>query len=749
MTMAWKLFVDDLRHITSNVVSILIMLGLVVIPGLFSWFNIAASWDPFGSTKNLKFAVASVDEGYRSDLIPVKITVGDQIVNKLRANDQLDWTFTSKQDAIDGTKSGKYYAAVIIPKDFSTTMMTFFTGEARHATLTYYTNEKTNALAPKVTGQGADQVASQVNTMFAKTLMGTALDIAQSLIDTLSTPQAKQTMQTFNTNIGDLSSQLSDTATNLDTYQTLLSQAKALISNANTLIGTVSATSHQTGSQLQQSGKGVTDISSALTATSGTLRQALSDSGKSYGAVTDSIDATFDSAGRSASDVAAGIRRQANLVQDQIDRFQKIRSAIETAHDNVGTAMGVQPGSTPSEQQQQQYPVLYRAYTALGDMNTQVGTVIDRQTALRNGMNDAAADIDTKTSATSDHRQQIKALAKQAQDAVNGLSSDFATTLQPKIDTIGSDVAATVATLQNSSGKLDNAVANLQSSGTDISNSLDNVASVLSSTARQLTTASGKLKAFNTAFTDALNSGDMSKLKQLLGNDPETLAATLAAPVQLKTTAVYKVDNFGASLTPFYTFIPLWVGSLLMCVTLKTSVSRKRRATLGDPLPHEMFLGRFGIFALISLLQSTFSCAGTLLFLRVHTVHPWLFMLNGWLSGLVYVFIIYEFVAGFGNIGKALGVILLVMQISGSGGAYPLQVIPGFINDISPFLPVTHSVQAARAAIAGIYMNDYWIALGKLLLFVPPLLLLGMVLRKQLLRFNQWYVARVQKTKLI
>lgn len=276
MIMAWKLFVDDLRHITSNVVSILIMLGLVVIPGLFSWFNIAASWDPFGSTKNLKFAVASVDEGYRSDLIPVKITVGDQIVNKLRANDQLDWTFTSKQDAIDGTKSGKYYAAVIIPKDFSTTMMTFFTGEARHATLTYYTNEKTNALAPKVTGQGADQVASQVNTMFAKTLMGTALDIAQSLIDTLSTPQAKQTMQTFNTNIGDLSSQLSDTATNLDTYQTLLSQAKALISNANTLIGTVSTTSHQTGSQLQQSGKGVTDISSALTATSGTLRQALS-----------------------------------------------------------------------------------------------------------------------------------------------------------------------------------------------------------------------------------------------------------------------------------------------------------------------------------------------------------------------------------------------------------------------------------------------------------------------------------------
>ena len=181
----WKLFVGDVRRLTSNVVSIIIVIGLVVIPGLFSWFNVSASWDPFANTGNLKFAVANDDEGYKSDLIPVKISIGDQVVNTLRANDQMDWTFTTKKEAIDGTKSGKYYAAVVIPKDFSTRMMTFFTADGDHATLTYYNNEKKNALAPKITGQGADTVAAQINEMFSATLTSTALNIASQLADEL------------------------------------------------------------------------------------------------------------------------------------------------------------------------------------------------------------------------------------------------------------------------------------------------------------------------------------------------------------------------------------------------------------------------------------------------------------------------------------------------------------------------------------------------------------------------------------
>ena len=189
MSMIGKIFVSDVKHITSNIVSIIIVIGLTVIPGLFTWFNVAACWDPFANTRNLQFAIANEDDGYKGDLLPVRVDIGSQVINTLRANSQLDWTFTkTAQDAIEGTKSGKYYAAVVIPKGFSKTMMTFFTNDAQHATLDYYNNEKLNALAPKVTGQGADEISAQINEMFAKTLTSTALDIASSMLDSLSKP---------------------------------------------------------------------------------------------------------------------------------------------------------------------------------------------------------------------------------------------------------------------------------------------------------------------------------------------------------------------------------------------------------------------------------------------------------------------------------------------------------------------------------------------------------------------------------
>ena len=155
------------------------------------------------------------------------------------------------------------------------------------------------------------------------------------------------------------------------------------------------------------------------------------------------------------------------------------------------------------------------------------------------------------------------------------------------------------------------------------------------------------------------------------------------------------------------------------------------------------------MFVSIALLQSTFSCAGTLLFLRVQVVHPWLFMLVGWFSSIVYSFFTYTLVSTFANVGKAIGVLFLVMQISGPNAAYPLSILPHFISDISPWLPVSYSVTAMRGAIAGIYENDYWIAMGKLALFLVPLLFIGLVLRHALLGFNHWYEARVERTKLL
>ena len=122
----WEIFRRDIKRIKNSVIAMIVIMGITVVPCLYAWFNIAASWDPYGNTGNLKVAVASVDEGYEGSLIPLQINMGDQVLTSLRSNSQLDWVFTGRKKAIDGVKSGKYYAAIVIPKDFSSNMMSIF-----------------------------------------------------------------------------------------------------------------------------------------------------------------------------------------------------------------------------------------------------------------------------------------------------------------------------------------------------------------------------------------------------------------------------------------------------------------------------------------------------------------------------------------------------------------------------------------------------------------------------------------------
>ena len=250
---------------------------------------------------------------------------------------------------------------------------------------------------------------------------------------------------------------------------------------------------------------------------------------------------------------------------------------------------------------------------------------------------------------------------------------------------------------------------------------------MLDDTAAHLREAGAGLTTFHDDLADALTSGDADAVRSLLAGDASSLASALAAPVELDRKAVFPVANFGSGMAPYYTFIPLWTASILIALAVRTSLADEQRRRFRRLRPHQVFLGRFGVFALISLLQSTVSCAGSLLFL----------------------FFIYTMVVSFGNIGKAIGMLMLVFQVSGSAGSYPLQVLPGFMQRLSPFLPITHAINAMRAAIAGIYQNDYWMELSRLLLFVPPLLLLGLLLRKPLIGLNRRFGEQLERTKLI
>lgn len=717
----------DLRRAMSSVMALIVLFGLVVIPSLFTWFNVIASWNPFENTRNLTVAVANTDDGYQSDLMPLRINVGEQVVSALRANDELNWVITSEHDAIDGTRSGEYYAAIVLPTTFSADMMTFYANGGDRTRIDYYLNEKKNALAPKITGQGAGEVTKSVNEVFTETLSEAGMNIITSLSDYLDDADTQAALSRLQARVESVAAQLRAGAATADMFTSLISSSRPLLESASGLVSGSGDALRDARGALGGGKDAAASLNDVLSSTTASLDAALQSTSDSYQSVSDSIDQVFETMDSQSASAARTIAALADRVQTQVDQLQTLRDGLVT---------DVRP---------------LLPETALDAFDASVSAIdaaIARQMALEERLDEAATQITTAGTASQGTRAEIEQLTAQAKAAVDDARRSYTDSLRPKLDALASTLAGISSGVASIGDDLSSAARSLTGSSSTGS-TLTDAEALTADISDSLTETAGRFDAVAAALTTAIDTGDLTALTELIGADPHALAAHLAEPVELTRVPVYSVVSFGAAMTPLYTVLALWVGALLTSVAIRVDPPRGGRTGLPDLSPTETYLGRFGIFAVVGFLQSSLLGLGSVLFTQVQPQHPLLLILAGWVASLVFTLIIYTLVVTFGNAGKALAVLLLVMQISGSGGAYPLQVLPQWFQSISPFLPATHAVNAMRSAIAGIYQNDYWVSLGWLLAFTLPALLLGLVLRRPFIRSNQKMLAALQSTKLM
>lgn len=180
MRKAWEIFKRDVLRLLHNPVAMVITIGVCIIPSLYAWYNIEANWDPYGSTEGVKIAVANEDAGVETELTG-KLNAGEQTIDKLKENHDLGWVFTDAKKAEEGVRRGDYYAAIVIPHDFSEKLTSMLTGDFEQPELTYYVNEKKNAIAPKVTDTGAETIEMQLNETFVGTVTSTLVTEAKKL----------------------------------------------------------------------------------------------------------------------------------------------------------------------------------------------------------------------------------------------------------------------------------------------------------------------------------------------------------------------------------------------------------------------------------------------------------------------------------------------------------------------------------------------------------------------------------------
>lgn len=717
----------DFKRLFSNTVSVIIVLGLVLLPSLFTWYNVLACWDVFGNTGNLKVAVANSDEGYQSELVPLRVNIGEQVVSALRANDQMDWEFVDEQDAVEGVRAGRYYAAVVIPESFSRDMMTFYSDDMQHAGIVYYSNEKKNAIAPKVTGQGADQISNQVNRVFAETLSEAALGISATLLEYMDTTDASGVLGKLADRVDGISSQMHEGASVLRLHAELLGSARTLVEGSGGLFAQAGIFVGDATASVDEARAAADSASGALGGAVDALSWALSDSAAGFDAAVNSIDAAFDSASATAASTASELRSTAAVANSQADAFGDAAARLRAMQDSL-------PEATRSAVQ-----ALADRLDASALLQGQVG----------DALNSAAESVEAGDLDAQAKRDEAKRLARQASESLQDARSDYDTDVAPTLQRLSESMGSIATALPEVASVLGSVGSDLSSTAASIADRLGSAEQRLGAAADELDASGADLGDLSTRIVDALETGDSDALRQAVGSDPASLAQALSAPVRLDRQPVYPVNSFGSAMAPLYTTLALWIGALLIMVAIKMTPCSEALKRLNDPTPSQLFAGRFVVVGMLSLLQSSCIGLGNLLFLGVQAVEPLLYLLCLWASGLVFSFIIYTLVASFGNFGKALSVMLLIIQVSGGGGSYPLALLPEFFQSVSPFLPITHAVNAMRSAMFGVYQGDFWMEMGVLVLFALPFVLLGFVLRKPLIKVVDRFVAKVESTKVM
>lgn len=726
MKNVWKIFQRDMMRVRNNVIALVVIIGISVVPCLYAWFNIAASWDPYSNTGNLKVAVASVDEGYEGSLIPIEINIGDKVLSALRENTQMEWVFTTEEKATSGVKSGKYYAAIVIPKDFSNKMMSVFSEKVEKPEITYYSNAKENAIAPKVTDKGAGAVQRQVNEVFIETVSDTTLTVLQAVSNMTQASGAETIVGNLNTNLNQIAGDLTASAGLLESFSDMTGSAQKLLNSTTEFLQTVQQQTKESRQTFQETSKTFSGLDDSMDAAADSVGTALKSAENVYDQMDQVISGAFSDESADAQQIASTLDTLAGQVGNVVTAYTSVRDSVAAVADKY-------PETSP----------------LVDAIVVRMDTSIQQQKNLQSKLQDSAKGLRDATTDLGTARSELKDLAAKNRENMSGMSASYKSSVQKSLNQLSASLTSSKQEISSLLSQLDQSANDIYKLTDTADSDLSEIQKVLGDSGELLTEASDRI-ADTTARLDEMEaSGDFSELKALISGDKSAISTFLAAPVSLDTHKIYEIANYGSSMAPFYSVLSIWIGGIVLVAMLKVNVSENCTKGLKNVKLHQIYFGRFITFMIVGLFQSTLIALGDLLYLGIQCEHPFLFLLGCWFSSLVFVNIIYTLTVSLGDIGKAVSVILLVVQVAGTGGTFPIEVAPSFFRAVYPLLPFTHSMAALRETVGGMYGMNYWIDLGKLAIFLGISLIVGLVLRKPIIKANDAFTEKLEETKLM
>lgn len=742
MRRVWEFIRRDAQHVRSSVIALVVFVGIVAVPSFYAWFNIAGSWDPYGNTDNIRVAVANEDAGYTGELVPVTVNMGDRVVARLAESDSIGYVVTSEEDAVEGVRSGEYYAAVVVPEDFSRDMMTTFSASPTRAEVRFYQNEKENAIATIVTDKASASVEAQIDAGFAEAVsyVGTSAleELGRSLDDDTLTGLAAR----LDAAVGDSADALSGTADDVRSFSALLRSTQGLLGSGAGVADAALSPALDAGEALRETASGLADAGTAIDDAESSVAGALSSAGKGLDGVGAAIDDAFEVAGAQEGRIRDGLVAAKGAVDEQIALLQKLEAALD---EEDGLTREFEQHLTVGSVEYDSVETVRVSIEGLGD---RVAQAISELRELSDGLDGTVADLDADATDAADARRELEGLVADARDALGGADKLYDESVRGALGDLAGQVEDAAAQADKIHGDLATTLSGVSAAEKDAESGLEGARGSLDETADALDDAAARLQGLHERLRGALDSGDAEQVRAVLASGPEGLAEFVAAPVAVERTAVFGVENNGSAMTPFYTTLAIWIGGVVLAALVRATPSEAALAETGCSHA-QAYVGRLALFCAVGVAQAALICGGDLFYLGVQCEHPWLMLLACCASSVVYVNVIFSLTAAFGDVGKAVAVVLMVVQVAGSGGTFPPQMLPAPFQAVYEWLPFVHSEAALRAAMFGIWDGDFWRELAILLAYLAPALLLGLVLRRPVIRLNEWFERRLERTRLM
>ena len=316
-----------------------------------------------------------------------------------------------------------------------------------------------------------------------------------------------------------------------------------------------------------------------------------------------------------------------------------------------------------------------------------------------------------------------------AEDSIVKIEADVDDELDKKLEQVIDDARKSISKTRNSLSGVYGDMDLLENALSKSDKALKSMKGGLNGTVYTLTSLQNGARNLAQLF-DNLSGSDMVKdVNHLMTNDAAVIAENMATPIKMNTEEVYPIRNFGSVMAPFYLVIAQWIGAMFAAVMIHVQVKR-REDELGGMKLHEAFFGRYRLFLMIGLAQALLVSIGELLYVGIQCLHPLLFILAALVNGLIFTLIVYSLVFALENIGLAVGVVFMILQVAGGGGTFPVEVLPAPFRALFPFMPFRYAMDAMRECIGGMYDHTYIKCLGILILFGLAAIAFGLLLHK-------------------